>query len=290
MDWDIERTDDVEAFDSAVRDYLMRDEAIHNVALGLIETLQSDRNPYAGDNLMAFAHAGDRIGGVLMRTPPYPGLLSLVADETAAARLIDTLVEVYPAIEGLNVPKAAASRALDRLESLGFGWEIGMRQRLYRTSTVDAPEGVPGTWRLAEADDAERVGDWFVRFEMEVNDATEQEARDKTREQVEARVAGGLVYVWTVDDEPVSMAGYAGHTPNGARVGFVYTPPAHRGNGYASAITAVATRRALEAGCTYCYLFTDLDNPTTNRIYPAIGYAPVADQHYYALDPSSSSD
>ncbi|MFB6350280.1 MAG: GNAT family N-acetyltransferase [Bradymonadaceae bacterium] len=283
MEWTIERTDDIEAFDAAVRDYLMEHEAIHNVALGVLDTLESGVNPYTGDNLLAYARSAGEIGGVIMRTPPYPGLLSLVADEAAAARLVDTLIETYSTLEEFNVPKDVAAAALARFEERGYDWEIGMRQRLYRTSTVDAPEDVSGSWRRAEAADREQLIEWLVRFEMEANDEVEEAARQKTAEQVETFVNEGLVFLWTVDGEPVSMAGYVGHTPHGVRVGYVYTPPAHREHGYASDVTAVATRQALEAGYDYCYLFTDLDNETTNRIYPALGYEPVADQHNYEL-------
>jgi predicted GNAT family acetyltransferase len=36
------------------------------------------------------------------------------------------------------------------------------------------------------------------------------------------------------------------------------------------------TRRGLEAGHRMC-LFTDRDNPTSNKIYAALGYEPVVD-------------
>lgn len=34
---------------------------------------------------------------------------------------------------------------------------------------------------------------------------------------------------------------------------------------------------------TFCFLFTDLNNPTSNRIYQEIGYRPVCDLHVYSL-------
>ncbi len=61
------------------------------------------------------------------------------------------------------------------------------------------------------------------------------------------------------------------------RVGPVYTPPELRGRGYASAITAAATQRILASGRRFCFLYTDLANPTSNSIYQQIGYRPVTD-------------
>lgn len=83
------------------------------------------------------------------------------------------------------------------------------------------------------------------------------------------------------DGQPVSLAGYSGPTPHGIRVGPVYTPPAQRGKGYASACVAALSRLLLDGGRAYCFLFTDMGNPTSNPIYQAIGYRPVCDVDEY---------
>jgi len=75
----------------------------------------------------------------------------------------------------------------------------------------------------------------------------------------------------------VSIAGYGGPTPNGIRIGPVYTPPDLRGRGYASALTARLTQTLLDGGRRFCFLFTDLANPTSNSVYQRIGYRPVTD-------------
>ena len=73
------------------------------------------------------------------------------------------------------------------------------------------------------------------------------------------------------------MAAAMGETPNGTRIGCVYTPPALRGRGYASALVAELSQRLLDAGRRYCFLYTDLANPTPNVMYHRIGYRPVCD-------------
>jgi len=37
----------------------------------------------------------------------------------------------------------------------------------------------------------------------------------------------------------------------------------------------------------FCFLFTDLGNPTSNAIYRRIGYEPVSDVDRYLFDPPS---
>ena len=65
------------------------------------------------------------------------------------------------------------------------------------------------------------------------------------------------------------------------RVGPVYTPPEDRGHGWASALVAEGTQWLLDEGREWVCLYTDLSNPTSNRIYQAIGYEPVLDFDQY---------
>ena len=92
----------------------------------------------------------------------------------------------------------------------------------------------------------------------------------------EAVTQGGLL-LWEVDGEPVAYAMARPATAGMSRVGPVYTPPAHRRRGYAGAVTAAATRWALDHGARHVAIFTDLANPTTNRLYPRLGFRPVYD-------------
>ncbi len=99
---------------------------------------------------------------------------------------------------------------------------------------------------------------------------------------VDRHLARGTLFVWE-DGRPVSMAAAPGETPNGATVNLVYTPPALRRRGYAGACVAATSRRLLESGKRWCFLYTDLANLTTNHIYQQIGYRPVCDVILYHL-------
>jgi predicted GNAT family acetyltransferase len=61
-----------------------------------------------------------------------------------------------------------------------------------------------------------------------------------------------------------------------SRIGPVYTPKEHRGRGIASAAVAEVSKLLLASGERAC-LFTDQANPTSNKIYEAIGYSRVVD-------------
>ncbi len=82
----------------------------------------------------------------------------------------------------------------------------------------------------------------------------------------------------------MALSGYGHPTGAGIRIGMVYTPPEHRGNGYATALVADQSQWLLDNGYDACFLFTDLANPTSNRIYERIGYRQVAEAASYGFD------
>ena len=91
--------------------------------------------------------------------------------------------------------------------------------------------------------------------------------------------------MWEDGGEPLSLIA-ARMTGNGyGWIGPVYTPPERRRRGYAGAGVAAASRRLLDAGASRCMLFTDLDNPTSNKIYHEVGYRRFADWEHHRFTP-----
>lgn len=88
-------------------------------------------------------------------------------------------------------------------------------------------------------------------------------------------IAAGSLFLWG-DNEFVSMAMWQGRTPTAFGLAF-FTPPDHRNRGHASTCVAALSQYLLDHCHKFCFLFTDLANPTSNHIYQRIGYYPVGD-------------
>ena len=54
--------------------------------------------------------------------------------------------------------------------------------------------------------------------------------------------------------------------------------------GYAALVAELSERLLAER--RFCFLFTDLANPTSNKIYQAIGYEPVIDIDQWSFEPT----
>ncbi|MDQ3898266.1 MAG: GNAT family N-acetyltransferase, partial [Actinomycetota bacterium] len=96
---------------------------------------------------------------------------------------------------------------------------------------------------------------------------------------VDQHLDGGRLWLWD-DGGPVSMAARSDEVAGVVRVAFVYTPPEHRGRGYAAASVAALSQRSVAEGLE-CVLYAQLENPTSNAIYRRIGYEPVVEVLIY---------
>lgn len=259
------------AFLDAAREFLTAREALNNIFFGIAGDAVGGR--YAdGDNLWLTAHAGDAVVGAAFQTPPWELALAHGSSrEVVTALAREALSHRDDALDGLRVPAPYVSmlttddRAYARVEAQG----------IYALTQVVAPDPVAGSMRAAVAADLPRVVE-FARGFAEDTGAVRSDG-DALAARVEAVLRSGAFVVWELDGALVSMAASRGPTPNGIRISWVYTPPELRGRGYASAVVAALSQRELDAGRRFCFLFTDLANPTSNKIYQRVGYRQVGD-------------
>jgi uncharacterized protein len=277
----LERFTDVSAFLDRTGPWLGEREAEHNLIFGVLGTIQEMPDAF-GEEPPYLAAVGGPVGrplAVAMRTPPWHLVLSEVDVPAALAALADDAASTYPDLDGVVGPKEEVAELAQLLgRRLGRRPRLDTSERAFRLRQVRPPRMPPGRPRLAGPGDRALALRWLTEFE--------REARGETRPPsaaAEARLDAGLArrgsrLVWLWEDvEPVSITWVGGPTPNGIRVGPVYTPPEFRAQGYASALVATASQAALDSGRTFVFLFTDLANPTANHIYQAIGYEPVRD-------------
>jgi predicted GNAT family acetyltransferase len=272
----VERPPDADAFLERAGGFLLEREAEHNLIFGIAGRLRIDPRTYGEDPYFAVLVDDERIVGAAMRTPPHNLILSEINDEAALEPLAADVEAQFGSLPGAIGPKAIVARFVRLWETrTGATGRIVLRERTYRAAEALVPEGVPGTMRPYEERDRELVLAWMDAF---VAEAMPGAPPDDATSWLERRLAdpeSGL-RIWE-EAQAVSFGGFGGPTPNGIRIGPIYTPPEHRRRGYASALTAEMTAELLASGRRFCFLFTDLANPTSNSIYQRIGYRPVAD-------------
>ena len=279
---DVVRLDDPAAFLSEAGALLLADEARHNLLLGIAGTIRDSPELYPLRSFWLVRDGGEVVAAAL-RTPPYNLVLARPQSPQALAALAEaTAGEELPGAVGA-VPEAEKFAELWARHTGGHA-RTHMRQGVYALEQVEPLPGVPGSARVATADDRELALRWWIGFGDEVLHEGGP-GRDRAEAILDYRLSStpsSGILLWEDGGDPVSLAGWAGPTPNGIRVGPVYTPPELRGRGYATALTAELSQRLLdgrlfEGGRRFCFLYTDLANPTSNAIYERIGYERVAE-------------
>ena len=252
------------AFLDRAEPWLLRAEDEHNLVLSLAYA-RAQRTAVDVD-MFATVEVGGSVVGCAFCTPPHKlGVTRMPS--SAVPLLVEAVTEVYDAIPAVLGPREVSECvAAGWAAARGVAWRAGMRQGIYRLDELTPPPPVPGALRRATQDDLARALEWGEGFGADTGGHFRP-----PRESVEGWIQRGDLHFW-VDSEPVSMAVAQGRTPNGIRVGFVYTPPELRGRGYASACVAELSQRMLDSGLSFCVLYTDLANPTSNGIYRRIGY------------------
>jgi GNAT superfamily N-acetyltransferase len=225
------------------------------------------------------------VAGAAMRTAtfaPYPPFLLPMPQEAAVA-LARALHERGEEVLGVNGARPAADLCAAELARLGGGQvQVSLHTRLHELGELVWPAPVPGSLRAATEQDVDLALEWFGAF---MGDADEQAGRPRGasahevpgRAEMLRRIRTAGLWFW-VDGagERVHLSGVSQPAFGVARVGPVYTPPAQRGRGWASNAVARISRRIQDGGARVC-LYTDQANPTSNKIYTALGYQPVAD-------------
>jgi predicted GNAT family acetyltransferase len=273
---------DAAQFLSRTQTYLEAHEAINSLILGVCLRLarypeRSSDTPY-----LAAVEKGVLIYLASMMTPPYNLVLASSQHdiEPALEMIADDLMAGKWQVPGITAPKSLA-RSFSEIWSAKTGdrYDLEMAQRIYECRAVIPPFGVPGNLRLANNDDVEVVTDWLYAF-WEETFPIQRHGPEEVLDLAKTRINDGDIYLWD-DDLPVSMAAKTRPTVNGISIGFVYTPPQFRNNGYATACVAKLTQTLLSSGYKFCALYTDLANPTSNSIYKKIGYNPIQDVNSY---------
>ncbi|HEV8057538.1 MAG TPA: GNAT family N-acetyltransferase [Actinomycetota bacterium] len=272
------RPGDAEAFLRLAGPLLERDEARNQLPLGIAGTLTTHPDAYDVVHFWVVRDAKEPVAAAV-RTEPFNLVLGDPSSEAALDRLLEAVLVDDPGIPGIvgNVPfvQPAAERLV---AASGRTAERILSQGVYGLTAVRDVARAPGGARAATAEDRAQILAWVRAFATEALPDPD-EAFERLERNLESRFGGegGGFWLWEDRGEPVSLSGFSGPTPTGIRIGPVYTPPEHRQHGYATTLVADLSAWLLEQGHGACFLYTDLANPTSNRIYVEIGYERVCD-------------
>lgn len=265
---------------TSAKDFLSRTrslrvaDAFRTNILGSVATAVADGSLTYDDYLWWVASDDQgRVIGAAMRTAPHGMVLSPMPIEAIAelARAVSLHDDELPGVSG---PTSVVENFIEqyrRTSSQGSLRKSVVEEEhlLYALKELIIPS-VKGEMTIAVPEDFDLILRWYQNFGQDTG-----VFMPNPQGSIHAGMGRGSYRFWIVGGEKVSMAGHAPlvETPTGSivRIGPVYTPPTHRRNGYAGALTAALSKELSTKGAKVM-LYTDAKNPTSNSIYQKIGF------------------
>lgn len=265
---------DSSVFSEQVAPLLNRNEDSNSLFLGILGQIQA--NQY-DDYFLALAENNDEIVAACLMTPPHA--LQLVVFHQLPE--IEKEIAVHLRNLGVKVSGIVGEQETSRLFAKAWTNDtkeqvrVLMDQGLYRVDAVNKGlQKSVGTWRIASNKDAKLLIEWYKLFGEETG-IDRRSTQEQATQRIEEFLDRKEVYVWEVDGSVVSCMKKGRPSKNGITVSFVFTPKAYRANGYARTLVAEVTEELL-LEYDFVMLYTDLANPTSNKIYREIGYEQIA--------------
>ena len=276
---------DTQPFLEKALDELSKDETRNNLILGLALRLREDPHAYTDQTplIAIVSDEQEKIGAMAIMTPPFPMIVQSEPLNVAALEsLADTLISGGWKLSGVN-GVTDESDAFAQIWRKKTGHEVRLLKtlRAYELRNVQDLDYPVGKIRVAEERDAQKAADMLSAMQEELKLVGSNSA---TFEGALISIHLKRTFFWVVDGEVVSTTISVRPQIKGICISGVYTPPEHRQRGYARALVAQVSKEMLSRGFELTNLFTDLSNPTSNKIYQEIGYKPVCDYHQYSFE------
>jgi predicted GNAT family acetyltransferase len=266
--------------------FLMKRELENGLFLTILSNIKENFKHYGQEPpILTTITEDNEVKLISFRTPPYNQVLSFSLDLRTVDILIDALIVRESELPGVLGPKAESERfAKLWSEKQNLNYKIIMNERLYKLEEVSEETLGKRKFKLGDSTDEDLILQWGKEFMLEALPERDKEMIEGSLKRMRNRISENRIFLLFDKDKPVSMAQKAGKTPNGIGINGVYTPPSLRRRGYATECVAKLSQYLLDEGNNYCFLFTDLSNPTSNSIYQKIGYYPITDVDEYRFD------
>ncbi|KKZ98978.1 hypothetical protein B4147_3561 [Bacillus wiedmannii] len=257
-------------FKEEVTPFLEKNEQENNLMLGILQVAQEP-------TFMGVAKRGEEIAIVFLQTEEKIQMIVATSEipEVDIVKLAKEFSKVYPDIPGLIGNKKTVQRLAEEIAVLeNKKTNVVMEQGVYALQQVKKKWTEDGAFREIGSDELPLIEQWIYQFCEDVRlPTTKEEAKQTAHTLITNRRLFGL----DVDGKLVSVAAKTRPTTNNITVNFVYTPKEARKKGYASSCVAALSQRMLDEGYKTTTLYTDLANPTSNKIYQEIGYEQIAE-------------
>lgn len=207
-------------------------------------------------------------GNVMMQCPGLNDLLQL------ASTFMEEKTRKVKGVLGLEEQAALIVNVLD-IPSEQFG--INNSEGLFSLDLNDLvmPDCEGFSLISPTLMDQDLLFEWMRDYDIEALGYEDGPALYEHINQRIERMKDGTIVTLIHDGQPVSLAGCNACVGDMNQTGPVWTPPDHRGKGFARRVTAMLLEQEKASGIKRSILFTN--NPAAEKAYVSLGYKRIGD-------------
>lgn len=270
----LEIDDKLEVFLSTISPELEKSPSVHSLILSLAaKSVGKAKPPF---RLLRGTLPSGELALAGLQTDPDRYLILSSAKPEIGDEFAKLLAEQIPSLPGVSGPSELA-------QAFAKTWckvkicpqKIEAEMKLFELKKLTPARPCHGFLRSAKRGDDRLIADWLQEFHHEAVPNEPLGSDEVVLATARDGIESGHYFLWE-DGAPVCLVGSTRETSRERWIGPVYTPPKWRARGYASALVEKVSEKILISG-KKALLFTDLANPTSNKIYQDLGYVPLAD-------------
>lgn len=239
--------------------------------------LAGGHGPYGADDVVLERGADGAVRGIIS----FGAQLVLAADDDAVLDTFANAARRHPYLRSFVGPKPAVDGLWDRVRS----WHraptlVRDRQPLYMLAPDALAAVEPVEVRPARVAEAALVAEHSARMIAGELGYDPREGRSGFVSGIRRAIELGWWWVWIVDGELRFQCNVGARSPATIQIQGVWTPPAQRGNGYATRGLAAIARRLLTSNATLS-LYVNAFNTDAISLYERLGFVQAGELATY---------
>ncbi|MAW07562.1 MAG: hypothetical protein CME61_04695 [Halobacteriovoraceae bacterium] len=261
---------------------LRQDVTSNNFFLGFAtQIIKGEIN--SGEEIFLTVYENDKVIGQAINTDKDHNLLLTKMSARFAPYIVNEFLKYRNEVFGVGGDQVISQSVAEELgKVIDKNYRINDHLGIYELNSLIMPDICESILLQQNEVEENLVLDWTIAFIKECHLAPNIEPVEVAKNLLKRhKSTKGYRFLRNVDGEIVSMAVKHREFEDRATVSYVYTPPKYRRKGYGKIVTALLSKELLEGKYVQCNLFTDMKNPTSNKIYQEIGYKFIGESFSY---------
>ncbi len=277
MVYSLSHFDEIQKIPEEVKQHLDQHPAINFEIISILEKLSDDSKAFGETLECIVVSEAEKIQVITCRIRSYNLLISHSLSTESISPLVEYFQEKNISLPGIYGPAEEVKEFTDVWKNLsGEDFKTSDEFLQYSMSKKRISAKLIGDISIANIEQKKLLKGWTEASISEIIPGSTTEFIGSCTDSFLKLLEKNKVFILKIENIPVSMAAISGQTKTMQAVIDVYTPPEHRGKGYATELCIFLCNYILDDCKNTPILWVKATNHAAIHIYEKIGFEKVA--------------